>query len=218
MEKERKDVYLIQTMLFSLISACIIFGYFIFKSRGFFTVVDDFNSQQLPFATAVWNMFHSGDAGEWSWNIDLGSSFITTFSFYDLGSPFIWLSLLAPRGVFPYLAGFLYIIKYVTAATTAYLYLRLFVDKRQWAVIGALVYAFSGYQTTNLEFFHFHDVVAVFPLLLWGLEVSMKDRKYRPAFILTIFINCLLNYFFFVGEVVFLVIYYLVRYRKLPVR
>lgn len=218
MEKGRKDVYLIQTMLVSLISACIIFGYFIFKSGGFFTVVDDFNSQQLPFATAVWNMFHSGDAGEWSWNIDLGSSFITTFSFYDLGSPFIWLSLLAPRGVFPYLAGFLYIIKYVTAATTAYLYLRLFVDKRQWAVIGALVYAFSGYQTTNLEFFYFHDVVAVFPLLLWGLEVSMKDRKYRPAFILTIFINCLLNYFFFVGEVVFLVIYYLVRYRKLPVR
>ena len=218
MEKEGKDVYLIQTMLFSLISACIIFGYFIFKSGGFFTVVDDFNAQQLPFATAVWNMLHSGDVGEWSWNIDLGSSFITTFSFYDLGSPFIWLSLLAPRGVFPYLAGFLYIIKYVTAATTAYLYLRLFVDKHQWAVIGALVYAFSGYQTTNLEFFHFHDVVAIFPLLLWGLEMSMKDRKYRPAFVLTIFINCLLNYFFFVGEVVFLVIYYLIRYRKLPVR
>lgn len=218
MEKERKDVYLIQTVIISLISACIIFGYFIFKSGGFFTVVDDFNSQQLPFATAVWNMLHSGDIGEWSWNIDLGSSFITTFSFYDLGSPFIWLSLLAPRGAFPYLAGFLYIIKYVTAATTAYLYLRLFVDKRQWAVIGALVYAFSGYQTTNLEFFHFHDVVAVFPLLLWGLEMSMKDRKYRPAFVLIIFINCLLNYFFFVGEVVFLVIYYLVRYRKLPMR
>ena len=65
---------------------------------------------------------------------------------------------------------------------------------------------------------YFHDVVAIFPLLLWGLEMSMKDRKYRPAFVLTIFINCLLNYFFFVGEVVFLVIYYLIRYRKLPVR
>ena len=218
MKKGRKDVYLIQTLLFSLISASIIFGYFIFKSRGFFTVVDDFNSQQLPFATAVWNMIHSGDAGEWCWNIDLGSSFINTFSFYDLGSPFIWISLLAPRGVFPYLAGFLYIVKYVTAATTAYLYLRLFVDKRQWAVIGALLYAFSGYQTTNLEFFHFHDVVAIFPLLLWGLEMAMKDKKYRPVFVLTIFINCLLNYFFFVGEVIFLAIYYLVRYRKLPVR
>lgn len=203
-----------QALQFAVVTGCLKIA----KESIFFTVVDDFNAQQLPFATAVWNMLHSGDVGEWSWNIDLGSSFITTFSFYDLGSPFIWLSLLAPRGVFPYLAGFLYIIKYVTAATTAYLYLRLFVDKHQWAVIGALVYAFSGYQTTNLEFFHFHDVVAIFPLLLWGLEMSMKDRKYRPAFVLTIFINCLLNYFFFVGEVVFLVIYYLIRYRKLPVR
>ena len=153
------------------------FGYSIYRSKGFFTVVDDFNTQQLTFATDVWNMLHSGDPGEWIWNIDLGSSFITAFSFYNLGSPFLWLSLLAPRGSFPYLAGFLYILKYVAAAATAYLYLRLFLDKREWAVIGALLYAFSGYQTTNLEFFHFHDVVAVFPLLLWSLEMSMRDRK-----------------------------------------
>ena len=127
MKKDRVDIYFIRTILFSLIAAGITFGYFIMKDKGFFTVVDDFNAQQLPFATAVWNMLHSGDAGEWSWNIDLGSSFINTFSFYNLGSPFIWLSLLAPRGVFPYLAGFLYIVKYVTAAATAYLYLRLFI-------------------------------------------------------------------------------------------
>ncbi len=218
MKKDRVDIYFIRTILFSLITAGITFGYFIMKDKGFFTVVDDFNAQQLPFATAVWNMLHSGDAGEWIWNIDLGSSFINTFSFYNLGSPFIWLSLLAPRGVFPYLAGFLYIVKYVTAAATAYLYLRLFLDKRQWGVIGALLYAFSGYQTTNLEFFHFHDVVALFPLLLLGLELAMKNKKYRLFFVLTIFINCLLNYFFFVGEVVFLIIYYLIRYRELPIR
>ena len=216
MKSTKKDVYFIQTILFSFLSAVIIFGYFIIKSSGFFTVVSDFNTQQLTFATAVWNMLHSGDAGEWIWNVDLGSSFINTFSFYNLGSPFFWLSLLAPRGSFPYLAGFLYILKYTAAAATAYLYLRLFLDKREWGVIGALLYAFSGYQTTNLEFFHFHDVVAVFPLLLWGLEKSMQDKKYRPAFIFAVFINCLMNYYFFVGEVVFLVIYYLIRFNKLP--
>ena len=90
MKKDRVDIYFIRTILFSLIAAGITFGYFIMKDKGFFTVVDDFNAQQLPFATAVWNMLHSGDAGEWSWNIDLGSSFINTFSFYNLGSPFIW--------------------------------------------------------------------------------------------------------------------------------
>ncbi len=154
-------------------------------------------------------MIHSGDIGEWIWNVDLGSSFINAFSFYDLGSPFIWLSLLAPQGTFPYLAGFLCILKYMTAAVTAYLYLRVFIKNPQWAVIGALLYAFSGYQTTNLEFFHFHDVVAFFPLLLLGLELSMQDKNYRPLFIFGVFVNCLLNYFFFVGQVIFLVIYYL---------
>ena len=65
------------------------FGYFIIQEKGFFTVVADFNSQQLTFATAVWNMLHSRNAGEWIWNIDLGSSFVNTFSFYNLGSLFI---------------------------------------------------------------------------------------------------------------------------------
>ena len=86
MNKEKRDAYLLQTILFSLIAAGIIFGYFILKGKGFFVVVDDFNEQQLTFATAVWNMIHSGNIGEWSWNIDLGSSFINTFSFYDLSS------------------------------------------------------------------------------------------------------------------------------------
>ena len=216
-DRER-DSFFVQTVLFSLIAAAITFGYFILRGKGFFFVVDDFNEQQLPFATAVWNMLHSGDIGEWSWNVDLGSSFINTFSFYDLGSPFIWLSLLAPRGAFPYLAGFLYILKYTAAAAAAYLYLRLFVKNRQWGVIGALLYSFSGFQATNLEFFHFHDVVAFFPFLLLGLELAMKDKGYRPFFIFSVFINCLLNYFFFIGEVLFLVIYYILRYRTLPLR
>ena len=218
MKSTKKDIYLIQTILFSFVCAGLVFGYSIYRSKGFFTITGDFNDQQLPFATAVWNMLHSDDPGEWIWNMDLGSSFITAFSFYNLGSPFFWLSLLFPRGSFPYLAGFLYILKYVTAAVTAYLYLRLFLDNRKWGVIGALLYAFSGYQTTNLLFYHFHDVVAVFPLLLWGLEMSMRDKKYRPAFMLAVFINCLMNYYFFVGQVVFLVIYYLARYRKLSKR
>ena len=191
------------------------FGYFIIREKGFFTVVADFNSQQLTFATAVWNMLHSGNAGEWIWNIDLGSSFVNTFSFYNLGSPFYWISLLFPRGSFPYLAGFLYILKYVVAGMTAYLYLRLFAEDRRYAVIGALLYAFSGFQTTNLEFFHFHDVTAVFPLMLLGLELSMKDKRRRPAFVFAIFLNCLINYFFFIQEVIFLVVYYLVRYHGL---
>lgn len=218
MKRRTIDPYLIRTAVLALIAAGITFGFFIFQGGGFFTVVDDFNDQQLTFATAVWNMLHSGDPGQWSWNVDLGASFVNAFAFYNLGSPFIWLSLLAPRGSFPYLAGFLYILKYVVAAVSSYLYMRLFVRKRQWCAVAALLYAFSGYQTTNLEFFHFHDVAALFPLLLLSLELAMRDKRYRPLFVLAVFFHCLLNYYFFVGQVVFLILYYVVRFARMPAR
>ena len=58
----------------------------------------------------------------------------------------------------------------------------------------------------------FHDVVAFFPLLLYSLEEFFKDNKKWKLFVFSIFINCMINYFFFVGEVVFLIIYFLIRF------
>ena len=198
------------------------------------TVCDDFNAQQLTFSAAVWSAIHNGNPGQWVWNLDLGSSLITGFSFYNLGSPFYWISLLFPQGFFPYLVGPLYIFKYVTATMTAYLYLNCFIPadstcesvivpqnplkvKPDVAVIGALLYAFSGFQTINLEFNHFHDVVAVFPLLLWGIE-NIDEKKKRPAFIIAVAINCLINYFFFIQSVVFMLIYFIFRFWGIDIK
>ena len=108
-----------------LITAILTFSYFVFRDNGVFTVIDDFNNQQLTFATTVWTALRTGDPGEWVWNLDLGSSLVTGFSFYNFGSPFFLVSLLFPRGSFPYLAGFLYIAKYVVASLTAYIKKRI---------------------------------------------------------------------------------------------
>lgn len=223
----------LRCFLIALITAVLSFIYFIIRNRGFFTVCDDFDAQQLTFGTAVWNALHNGNGGQWLWNLDLGSSLITGFSFYNLGSPFYWISLLFPRGSFPYLTGWLYIIKYTVAVMTAYLYLNCFINegsdsrianKLSWkkvkpdaALIGALIYAFSGFQTVNLLFFHFHDVVAVFPLLLWGIE-KIDDQQKRPLFILAIAVNCLINYFFFVQSVLFMLLYFIIRFWKIEKR
>lgn len=224
MSRIRKYLYengMLRCIVISLITAIVTFAPFIYRGGGAFTVVDDFDSQVLPFAAAVWNTIHSDDIGQWVWNLDLGSSLITGFSFYNLGSPFYWISLLFPRGSYPYLAGPLYMVKYVVASLTAYIYLCHFIRDngphgKDCAIIGALLYAFSGFQTTNLEF-HFHDAVAFFPLLLWGIE-NIDNRTKRPAFIAAIWINCLVNYFFFIQEVVFMVIYYVVRYWNEDIR
>ena len=212
MVRFRKNKNLLICILCSLVMAAAIFGTAIIKGNGAFTIFADFNAQQLPFATAVRNALAAKPFGQWVWNLDLGASLINGFSFFNFGSPFFWISVLFSKISFPYLAGYLYILKYVMASVTAYYYIRLFVKDSKYAVIGGLLYAFSGFQTTNLMFFHFHDVVAFFPLMLIGLELTMKDSKYSPLFIFAIFLNCVINYFFFIQEVIFLIIYFLLRF------
>ena len=204
------------TAAIACLSALAVFLPAIIRDGGFFLIVDDFNSQQMTFATAVRCALRARPLGEWFWEIDLGTSLVNTFGFYNLGSPFYWLSFLFPDVALPYLAGWLFILKYIVAAVTAHLYLKRFLKDERYAIVGALLYAFSGLQSTNLMFFHFHDVTALFPLLLLGLEQVMEDRSRRSTFILAVFLNCLVNYFFFVGEVVFLTLYFLVRFSVRP--
>ena len=220
--KLKKNNGLLKCTIIGFITACLTFCIFVIRYGGVLIIRDDFNAQQLTFAQAVWNAVHYGNGGEWTWNLDLGSSVLNGFAFYNLGSPFFWIFLALPKGTFPYLVAPLYILKYTVATLTAYIYLRLFTKKEEgkkdnFAIIGALLYAFSGFQAVNLMFFHFHDVVAFFPLLLWGVE-TIDDKKKRPLFILAIFINCTVNYFFFIQEVIFMVIYFLFRYWKEPVK
>lgn len=211
---KKKNNGIILCAILGFVTALVSFIYFVISGNGILTIRDDFNTQQLTFAQAVWNGVHGG--GEWFWNLDLGSSLVNGFAFYNLGSPFFWIFLILPKGIFPYLVAPLYILKYTTACVTAYIYLRLFTKKTieskvDYAIVGSLLYAFSGFQTVNLMFFHFHDVVAFFPLLLCGIE-KIDDKKSRKWFILSIFISCMVNYFFFIQEVIFMIIYFLFRY------
>lgn len=81
----------------------------------------------------------------------------------------------------------------------------------KFAILGRILYSFSEFQSTNLLFFHFHDIVAFFPLLLLGLEKLVSHHK-KSLFTFAVFLNCISNYFFFISEVIFLAIYYLLRF------
>ena len=185
---------------------------YIIITGGFFTLAEDYNQQQIPFLTAAVEGIKMLPQGEWLWNLDLGASLVTGFGYYNLGSPFTWLALPFSREIMPYLLVWLILLKYVTAAVTAYLWLKRFVREDTGAILGGLLYAFSGFQSTNL-LFHFHDVTAFFPLLLLGLDRLTEERK-GLFFSVSVLLNCLVNYVFFVQEVVFAVIYFLFRNLK----
>ena len=209
-----KNIYI--SMLACFLAGIASFGVVMYQNGGIFTVTADFNTQQIPFLTSL-NGHFKNFAGTWCWNVDLGTQLIGGYSFYNLGSPFMWITFLFPKSSIPYLMGWMYILKYMVAGVASYLYLQRFAKQRQYAVLGALLYAFSGFQSTNLLFFHFHDVVALFPFMLIGLEELINKRK-KTLFIFAICINCMTNYFFFISEVIFLILYYILRFWRKDIK
>lgn len=176
---------------------------------GYLTYYGDFNSQQLPFYWHAHNMVQNLNFG-WDWQTDLGANFIGSYSFYLLGSPFFWLTVPLPQQLVLYAMPFLLALKSALAALTAFAFLRRFVRSRRACVIGGLLYAYSGFQIYNVFFNHFHDVTAFFPLMLIAMEKRINENK-RGLFALSVGLLALINYYFFAGQAVFLILYFVVR-------
>ncbi|MDR3051582.1 MAG: YfhO family protein [Oscillospiraceae bacterium] len=182
----------------------------IFPYGGRMVTRGDFMEQQIPFILETKRMLASGTPF-WDWNTFLGENFFGAYSFYTIGSPFVWLLLPLPEWAIPFGISVAAILKHVVAALTAYLYLRRFVRECRWAQMGALLYAFSSYSAINTQFYHFMDVVAVFPLLLAGLENAFSSRRRFGALALACGLNAMVNYYFFWGSVLFVALYAAVR-------
>ena len=198
-----------RAFLIALATAALIFIPFIIWDKGYFFFYGDFNVQQIPFYKLAHEAVRSGDLF-WNWYTDLGANFIGSYSFYLLGSPFFWLTLPFPTEFVPHLIGPLLILKHACAAATGTLYFKRFVAPRSYAVFGGLLYAFSGFAVYNIFFNHFHEAIIFFPLLLVGLEELMVNNR-RGVFALAVAINAFVNYWFFIGEVVFVLIYFAFR-------
>jgi uncharacterized membrane protein YfhO len=177
--------------------------------EGYFIYYGDFNAQQIPFYNLANDAVRSGQFG-WNWYTDLGSDLLTSYSFYLSASPFFWLTVLLPRFAVTYAIPVLLAVKHGFASLTAYAYIRRFVRSKEAALVGALLYAFSGFQVFNLFFNHFQDVTALFPLMLIAMEENINNRR-RGWFAVIVAVMAALNYYFFTGEVVFLFAYFFMR-------
>ena len=135
---------------------------------------------------------------------------MNAYSFYLYGSPFFWLSVLLPQSWLPYMMVPLLVLKFGVAGGGAFLYLRRYVKNENYAVLGACLYALSGFAVYNVFFNHFVDVVALFPYLLWALDEAIYENRHG-LFAFWVAVNLLNNYFFFVGQVIFLCIYFVCK-------
>lgn len=196
--------------ILSFLTASIIILPNLITNKGIFNVISDFDIQQIPFNMAVNNAIKSGEI-YWSWFNDLGSNFLATFSFYNSFSLFNIIGYIFPAQFFKYLIGPIFILKYAISGLTSFLFIKRYTKNKWSAIIGSLVYSFSGYQLTNTLFYHFHDAVAIFPLMLYTLDNLVYDNK-KGRFLIVVAISALTNWMFFIGQVVFVVLYVIIKY------
>ena len=193
----------------SFLIAFIMIIPFILINDGVLKINTDFQFQQIPFGYQTNLAIKEGNVF-WEPLNELGSSFIGSYSFYTLGSPFYWLSLLFPAHWYPYLIGILLMVKFGVASLTAYYYIKSFVKCPKITLWASWLYAFSGFQLSNMLFNHFHDITALFPLLLIALDHAFLKQK-KGWFGLAVALLALVNYYFFVIEVIFLILYTIVN-------
>ena len=199
--------WLLLTVGLALAAATLLFLPFIIYQGGVFYYYGDFNVQEIPFYQEMHSLVHKGELG-WNHLTDLGTDTLASYSFYLLGSPFFWLTVPFPNEVVPNLIGPLLILKFGCAAGAAYIYLQRYVKQKSMAVLGGLLYAFSGFSIYNVFFFHFHEPMIAFPLLLAALDAFLYEQR-RGLFAVAVFGACVVNYYFFVGQALFVVLYYL---------
>ena len=183
---------------------------FLVYHGGIFFYYGDYNVQQVPFYILAHRAVRSG---RFFWNpyIDLGSSMGGSLSFYLWGSPFFWLTIPFEEKLVPYLLPFVMSLRYGTAVITSYAWIRRQVRSDFWAAVGSFLYAFSGFQACNIVFQHFHDATAFFPLYLLSFDNAVQKHRTKGFTLMTALMS-VINYYFFFGQVVFILIYYIVRY------
>lgn len=172
-------------------------------------LVGDYMTQQIPFIRECRRMLLSG-APFWSHNTFLGANFLGTYSFYNWASPFFLPLFLLPEKDVAFGAGVMLIIKLSVAAMTASLYLKKHIRTPHLVFTGALIYTFSSFTLDSTFFYHFIDVIAVFPLLLYCTDEVLEGRK-KALLSLAVMLNACVNYYFFFISSVFFLIYLFFR-------
>ena len=176
---------------------------------GRYVTRGDYIEQQLPFILETRRLLRSG-AG-YSFSTFLGAPAVGSYSFYTLGSPFVWPLALLPETLIPYGISVMAVLKHAVCALCAFCYLRRMVHSGRLALLGSVLYTFSSFTVVNTQFYHFTEVIAFFPLILLGMEIAMSEMPRPGLLALACGLNALTNYYFMLSSALLAAMYFICR-------
>jgi uncharacterized membrane protein YfhO len=191
--------------------AIIIFRNFIFG--GYLYIYQDIGIDTInsyyPYYLSFIKAINSGDLSFWFNNLGLGNNILSMSILFT--DPFFLILL--PFGTTHLVQGLLVkaIVSILCAGIMFYIYEGNFCISERAKVIGAILYAFSGYLILWGQHYHFATIIVFLPLLMHGYEVLLKKEKGLLLIIAVFLISFYSIYFLFMVSIFFL-IYAIVRY------
>ena len=174
----------------------------------------DMYHQYCPFFTEFLNKLQSGGSLQYSWNLGLGSDFVSLYAYY-LASPLNFLILLCPKSHVIEFMTLLIILKISASGLTFFLYIRHHyklvgkdgrMHKNQVipAIVFSTAYALSGFVAAYSWDIMGMDCIALFPLIMIGLERLVQEKK-AGLYYITLALCIFCNYYISIMICIFLV-------------
>ena len=206
---KKLNTYQLFTLIFIVL--CIgVFFTFLKNGRSFIWSTDGFK-QHYIFLENFHETIKNGGSF-FSWNLGLGLDKIGQLSYYTLGDPFAYLSLLFNIDNLKYVYGILIILRMYCVGLSFIKYCNYHKRSKFATLIGAIIYTFSGYvlyATVRHPFFA--NAAIWLPLMFLGIDKILKEDRYK-LFTFISAISAVSNYYFFYMITILTFIYAVIKY------
>lgn len=209
---QKLNTYQIFTIIYFLL-CCVVFFSFIKSGRSFIWNSDGFKQHFVfleNFHKTIRNIIT--EFSSFSWNLGLGLDKIGQLSYYTIGDPFCFVSLLFPIQYLKYAYSFLIILRIYFVGISFIAYCNYHKKSRFSSLIGSLIYTFSGYILFAVVRHPFFANAAIWlPLMFLGIDKILKEDKYNLFTIISA-ISAISNYYFFYMITILTFIYAIIKY------
>ena len=142
----------------------------------------DYSAQYIPMGYHIWDYYHewikTGHFTLFDPTLYLGANSFGSNAYYGLFSPFNIIICIFPRSFVPQAVAISSMIKLACAGLFFSNYMsKAFNVKESVARICGIAYAFSGWGAFYLWYNNYQDILVFFPLVLLGIERTIKDQK-----------------------------------------
>lgn len=219
-------IYLYYFLIFLLLSS-IVFSIFSINKKTFIWQADGLKQHFIilkDFHETIKNFLSNPANGLdlFSWDMGLGMDVIGQYSYYVLGDPFAYLSLLFPEESLEIIYSIFILVRMFFVGFAFIQYAKYHKHSNTNILLGTILYTFSSFALfAGVRHPYFLNAMILFPFLLLAVDKLLKENKKVPLAV-WVAISAISNYYFFYMHTIMLAIYaiiqYICEYRKQGVK